>query len=247
MVVYAESAKKHMEKILSTNQTPTWCPGCGAYAVSAALKKAIRELKIKRRNVVICYDIGCSGNMINLINVCGFETLHGRSIPVASGIKAARPELTVIAQAGDGGLLNEGSNHFIHAAQRNDPIVLIVNNNLVFGLTAGQRSSATPQGARTRGAGEDSKMLPLSVVELAGASGAKFIARVPEGDIELAGKIIEKAIRFKGFAVVEVIQPCKIWAKDFRRINYKKITKPLKNRAKLIGRDNLVGLLYLEQ
>lgn len=235
-----------MKDQLNTNQTPTWCPGCGAYVVSAALKKTISELDIKPRDVVVCYDIGCSGNMINILNVCGFETLHGRSLPVASGIKAVRPNLTVIAQDGDGGLLNEGLNHFIHAIQRNDPIMLIVNNNLVFGLTAGQQSSATPKGAKARAAKENNEMSPLSVVDLALASGAKFIARVPEWDMKLIEEVFKKAIRFKGLAVVEIIQPCKIWAKDFPKTTYKKITKPFKDRTKLIGRDNLAGILFCD-
>jgi len=229
------------------SQIPSWCPGCGAYTVNLALKKALAQLRLKRKNVVACYDIGCSGNMVNVLDVCGFETLHGRSIPVATGIKTVRPELTVIAQAGDGGLLNEGLNHFIHAAQRNIPITLIVNNNLVFGLTAGQQSSTTPQGVRVRGSRHENPLPPLSAVDLAAAAGARFIARVPEGELGLMQKSFEKALCFKGFAVVEIIQPCKIWAKDFPKMEFKKISKPFLDRTKFTGRANLAGILYSKE
>lgn len=236
-----------MSQALNTNQLPTWCPGCGAFVVGAAIKNAITNKKLQPKNVVICYDIGCSGNMANLIDVCGFATLHGRSIPVACGVKKARPELTVIAQAGDGGLLNEGLNHFVHAARRNDRITLILNNNQIFGLTAGQQSSATPKNAISRVTGKINETAPLSAVDLAVASGAKFIARVPETDLKLMQEIIQQAIGFEGFALVEIIQPCKIWARDFKKTEFRKITKPFKRKTDLIGQNNLIGLLYWEK
>lgn len=226
--------------------SPTWCPGCGAYSAMAAINRAIANQMISRKDVVVCYDIGCSGNMVNLIDACAVATLHGRSIPFACGVKSAQPRLKVIAQAGDGGLLSEGLNHFIHVIQRNDPITLIVNNNQVFGLTAGQQSSATPKGVVARSVSEECKNQPLSVVDLAATVGAKFISRVPENDLNLMTEIIEKALDFDGFSLVEIIQPCKIWAKKFPARDLKKVTKPFKKRTELIGRENVAGLLYLE-
>jgi len=226
--------------------SPTWCPGCGAYTVSSALKKSLAKLGIKPKDTVISYDIGCSGNMSNILNVSAIETLHGRSIPVAAGIKSACPELTVIAQAGDGGLTNEGLNHFIHAIQRNDPLTLVVNNNYVFGLTAGQQSSSTPKGVQARGSKEENKISPLSVVDLAATAGAKFIARVPETDPNLMQEVFRKAILSKNFALVEIIQPCKIWVKTFPKTNFKTVLKPFKNRIELIGKNDVAGVLYEE-
>jgi len=226
------------------SQIPTWCSGCGIYAVSFALKQALKELGIKSKNVVVSYDIGCSGNMVNILDVCGIETLHGRSIPVACGIKAARNDLTVLAQAGDGGLLNEGLNHFIHAIERNDPITLFVNNNNVFGLTAGQQSSATPKGVLPRAAQKANSFEPLSIVDLAVVTQANFIARVHENNIEQIKEVLKKAIRFDGFAVVEIIQPCKIWAKDFPNKKYRSVDRPFSDRLKIIGQENLLGILY---
>ena len=134
----------------STSQKPTWCPGCGNFGVLQSLKQVLFDLKIAPKDTVVTYDIGCGGNMINVLRVCGFATLHGRSIPVAVGAKLANPQLAVIAQAGDGGLLNEGANHLIHAAQRNDNITVLLHNNLVFALTTGQASSVTPEGMMTK-------------------------------------------------------------------------------------------------
>lgn len=228
----------------SQKSTPTWCPGCGTYNVNLALKQALKDLKIQNKNVVVSYDIGCGGNMINVLDVCGIETLHGRSIPVACGIKAVRSDLTVLAQAGDGGLLNEGLNHFIHAIQRNDPVTLFVNNNNVFGLTAGQQSSATPKGVQTRASRGKNKLEPLSIIDLAAVSGAGFIARVHEDNIVEIKEVFKKAIRFNGFAVVEIIQPCKIWAKDFPKKKYRFIGKPFSDRLKIIGQDSISGILY---
>lgn len=227
-------------------QTPTWCSGCGAYSVMAAINRAITNQKVSRKDVVICYDIGCSGNMVNLVDVCAVATLHGRSIPFSCGVKSANPKLKVIAQAGDGGLLSEGLNHFIHVIQRNDPIILIVNNNQVFGLTAGQQSSATPKGVVARGVSGECKNQPLSVVDLAATVGAGFISRVLENDLDMMTDVIEKALDFNGFSLIEVIQPCKIWANKFPTHKYKKVAKPFKKRTELVGKEDITGLLYLE-
>lgn len=228
-------------------QLPTWCPGCGAYSVMAALNKAISVLGFKRKDLVICYDIGCNGNMVNHLDVCAVATLHGRSIPVACGIKSSNAKLKVIAQAGDGGLLSEGLNHFIHAIQRDDNITLIVNNNQVFALTAGQQSSATPRGVLARATSVENKNNPLSIVDLAATTGARFIARVHENNIDLMSHVIKEAIKFDGLSVVEIIQPCKIWAKKFPVGEFKKLARPAKNRLELIGHPENLGILYIEE
>jgi len=228
-------------------QIPSWCPGCGTYIVSSALKGVLEELKISSKDVVVSYDIGCSGNMINILESCGVATLHGRSIPFACGVKAVRPDLTVIAQAGDGGLLSEGLNHFIHAIKRNDPITLVVNNNQVFGLTAGQESSATPKGVQARASQNINESEPLNIADLSAASGGNFIARVHENNLSQIKEVLKKAINFDGFSVVEIIQPCKIWAKNFPQKKYKTLAKPFEDRRKIIGRDDLLGILYCKK
>lgn len=234
----------------STNQEPTWCPGCGAYGFLASLKKAIVELDIPAKDIVVTYDIGCAANMINNLNVCGFTTLHGRSIPVAVGVKMANPNLTVIAQGGEGGILTEGGNHLIHAAQRNDDITVIINNNFVFGLTAGQTSAATPKGTKTKTTPEGNPHEPLSAIDLAAVSGATFLARTLGTDINRTTEILVAAVKHKGFSLVEIIQPCVIWAKELQKhgpvSNGVWLKEPVNETKKIIGDDKLLGILYIK-
>lgn len=229
----------------STEVQPTWCPGCGNYLVLAAVKKAIGELKLPPKDVVVTYDIGCAANMVNNLNVCGFATLHGRSIPVAVGVKMANPELTVIAQGGEGGIVTEGGNHLIHAAQRNDDITVILNNNYVFALTTGQASAATPKGIKTRSTPEGNPFEPLSAIDIAAAAGGTFLARTLASDLEKTAQIIKEAIKHRGFSLVEIIQPCVIWLKDYQdwKKEIKYLEKPFKDIKNLIGKGNYLGIL----
>jgi 2-oxoglutarate ferredoxin oxidoreductase subunit beta len=231
-------------KALATTEEPTWCPGCGAYAFLAALKKALVESKLEPKDVVLTYDIGCSANMVNFLNVCGFATLHGRSIPVAVGIKMTNPKLTVIAQGGEGGMVTEGANHLIHAAQRNDDITVIINNNYVFGLTTGQASAATPKGAVTRSTPHGNPYEALSAIDLAAVSGGTFIARALASNIKATEEILRQAIAHKGFSLVEVIQPCVIWAKDLIVPEPVWAEKPFQKTTDFVGKNNLFGILY---
>ncbi len=232
------------EKDLKTNQEPTWCPGCGAYAFLSALKKAIVENQLEPKDVVLTYDIGCSANMVNFLNVCGFATLHGRSIPVAVGAKMINPKLTVIAQGGEGGIVTEGANHLIHAAQRDDDITVIINNNYVFGLTTGQASAATPKGARTRSTPHGNPFEALSAVDLTAVAGGTFIARALASNITATTEILRQAISHKGFSLVEVIQPCVIWAKDLIIPEPVWVEKPFAETKDFIEKNNFFGILY---
>lgn len=236
-----------MNSELDTIKVPTWCPGCGNFLVLASLKKAFTNLKLEPKDIVMTYDIGCAANMVNNLNVCGFATLHGRSIPVAVGVKMANPKLTVIAQGGEGGILTEGGNHLIHASQRNDDITVIINNNYVFALTAGQASAATPKGTVTRSTPEGVVHEPISAIDVAAAAGATFLARAWSGDLEETAEILESAIKYKGFSLVEIIQPCIIWTKEFvkkGKKGWKYLEKPFKNPKELIGKNNLLGVIY---
>ncbi len=197
-----------------SNQTPTWCSGCGNFAALLAVKKALLNLNVAPKNAVVVYDIGCGGNMINFLQVCGFAGLHGRSIPVAIGVKQANPKLTVIAQGGDGGLLNEGTNHLVHAARRNDDITVLLFNNFVFALTAGQTSSSTPKGVKTKSTPKGNLYPPLNSLLLAASSGAGFLARVLPSNLNETTKIITEAIKHKGFSLVEMLLPCLIWGEE---------------------------------
>ncbi|MBU2577617.1 2-oxoacid ferredoxin oxidoreductase [Patescibacteria group bacterium] len=231
-------------KDLATEVEPTWCPGCGGYAFLAAVKQAIAKNNLSPKDVVITYDIGCSANMVNFINVCGFATLHGRSIPVAVGAKTANPQLTVIAQGGEGGIITEGANHFIHACQRNDDITVLVNNNYVFGLTTGQASAATPKGTRTRTTPQGNPFEPLSAIDLAAVSGGSFLARTLASDIKKTAEAVSLAINHKGFSLVEIVQPCVIWTKELMEIHGQWVEKPFSKKEDFIGKHDFFGILY---
>lgn len=231
-------------KDLATEVEPTWCPGCGGYAFLAAVKQAIAKNNLSPKDVVITYDIGCSANMVNFINVCGFATLHGRSIPVAVGAKTANPQLTVIAQGGEGGIITEGANHLIHACQRNDDITVLVNNNYVFGLTTGQASAATPKGTRTRTTPQGNPFEPLSAIDLAAVSGGSFLARTLASDIKKTAEAVSLAINHKGFSLVEIVQPCVIWTKELMETHGQWVEKPFSKKEDFIGKHDFFGILY---
>lgn len=233
------------EKIFDTNQEITWCPGCGGYGFITAVKNALGKAKLEPKDVVVTYDIGCSANAINFLNVCGFATLHGRSIPVAVGVKMGNPNLTVIAQGGEGGIITEGANHLIHGAQRNDDITVLINNNYVFGLTTGQASAGTPKGVKTRTTPEGNPHEALCAVDLAAISGATFIARTSAFAVEKTTEIIYQAISHKGFSLVEIIQPCVIWAKDLVKQDGIWVDKPFNDYKEFLGKEKLWGILYV--
>ena len=197
---------------LNTGCPNTWCPGCGNFGIEIAVKKAFTELinedKVKRENLVISVDIGCNGKIADYLNVNSFYSLHGRSIAPATGIKIARPELTVTVLAGDGGIYGEGLEHLIFAAKRNINITVLVHDNRVYGLTAGQASPTSPQDFKGNSTPDGSFDKPIHPLELMLVSGATFIARAFSGDAEYLREIIKKAITHKGFSFIEVLQPC---------------------------------------
>jgi len=193
---------------LNTKARNTWCPGCGNFAILTALKKAIVELDLKPENVVVVTGIGCHGKLGDYINVNSFHVIHGRVLPVASAIKLANYELTVIGHAGDGDAYAIGLGHLPHAARRNVDIVYIVHNNMTFGLTTGQVTPTTPRGLKTRstpyGVFED----PINPIALALACDATFVARGFAGDLNHLTYLIKEAIKHRGFAFIDVLQPC---------------------------------------
>lgn len=232
------------DNIYDTNQEITWCPGCAGYGFLAAVKNALYKAKIEPKDAVVVYDIGCSANAINFLNTSGVAALHGRSIPFAVGVKMANPNLTVIAQGGEGGIVTEGGNHLIHAAQRNDDITVLINNNFVFALTTGQASAATPKGFKTRSTPEGNPFEALSAIDLALVSGATFVARTFAFDVSKTSEIIYQAITHKGFSLVEIIQPCVIWTKDLVKQEGIWVEKPFGDYKEVLGKSNIWGILY---
>jgi 2-oxoglutarate ferredoxin oxidoreductase subunit beta len=196
---------------LSTPVTNTWCPGCGNFGILMALKRAIIQLGLKGENVVAVTGIGCHGKLSDYVRVNGIHVIHGRVLPVASAIKLANRELTVIGFAGDGDAYNIGMGHFPHTARRNHDIAYIVHNNLIYGLTTGQASPTTTQGQRTRSAPRGVFEEAVNPIAIALASDASFVSRGYAGDVNHLTELFKQALAFPGFALVDVLQPCVAW------------------------------------
>ena len=199
---------------LATPVTNTWCPGCGDFGILMAFKRAIMELGLEPEKVVAVSGIGCHGKITNYVNVNGFHVIHGRVLPLASAVKLANSELTVVGFAGDGDAYNIGMGHLPHAARRNHDITYVVHNNMIYGLTTGQASPTSKTGHRTRTTPRGVFESPVDPLSLALASGASFVARGYAGDVRHLTGLLVDAMTFRGFALVDVLQPCVSWNRN---------------------------------
>lgn len=193
---------------------PDWCPGCGDYGVLAALQKALVELQIPNHNVAVVSGIGCSSNLPGFINTYGMHTLHGRSLPVATGLKLANHELTVIATGGDGDGFGIGGNHFMHTMRRNVDILYMVMDNQIYGLTTGQTSPTSRLGMKTKSMPFGNIESPINPINLALTAGATFVARGFSGEQKHLTELIKQGIQHKGFSFIDVFSPCVTYNKD---------------------------------
>ena len=189
---------------------PTWCPGCGNFGILTAVKQALVALGIEPYRVLMVSGIGQAGKLPHYTKCHVLNELHGRTLPAAIGAKMASPELVVIAVGGDGDGYGEGGNHFINAVRRNHDITYLVHNNQVYGLTKGQASPTSDLGfvTKTTPQGAD---IPLNPIALAIASDASFASRSFAGDIEHLSGLIRLGIEHKGFALIDVLQPCVVF------------------------------------
>ncbi len=191
-----------------TSYDPTWCPGCGNFGLWGALKKTLAEIDIPREQIMAVYGIGCSGNGFNFTKINAFHGLHGRALPVAEGLKLANHQLTVIALGGDGDGYGEGGNHFLHACRANHDIAYFVHNNQTYGLTTGQTSPTSEKGIKSKSNPAGGIDEPINPVALAITAGATFVARGFTGDINHLSEMMKAAILHKGFALLDILQPC---------------------------------------
>jgi len=187
--------------------TSAWCPGCGNFGILNAVKKALIGLGIEPHRVLMVSGIGQAGKLPHYTRCNVFNSLHGRPIPCAIGAKIANPELIVIAVSGDGDAYGEGGNHFIHAIRRNHDITYLVHNNQVYGLTKGQASPTSDHGFVTKTTPYGAP-LPINPVAVALAAGASFAGRSFAGDTEHLANLIEAGITHRGFALIDILQPC---------------------------------------
>jgi len=185
-----------------------WCPGCGNFGILNILKGALSELHISPEELVLVSGIGQAAKIPHYLKANVFNGLHGRALPPATGIKAANPSLTVIAASGDGDMYGEGGNHFIHTSRRNPDITNLVHNNMVYGLTKGQASPTSRKGFITPVQVKGVSHEPFNPVSVAVALDASFVARAFMGDVEETKEIMKKAISHRGYALVDIFQPC---------------------------------------
>jgi 2-oxoglutarate ferredoxin oxidoreductase subunit beta len=204
-------------KDFAASYSSTWCPGCGNFGILNALKKACAQLDLDLEKTVQVTGIGCSSKIAQYTNMYRIETLHGRTLPVATGVKLANHHLTVIVDGGDGDGMGIGMGHFVHAARRNVDISYFIHNNQIYALTKGQTSPTSELGAVTKfsPAPLGNVERPVNVVHMALSVGATFVARSYAGDINHLSEMMAAAVRHKGFSVVDILQPCV----TFNRLN----------------------------
>lgn len=232
---------------------PIWCPGCGHFGILSAITKALAYLEIPNENVALVSGIGCSSRVPAYVDVFGFHGVHGRALPVATGLKVARPELTVLVAGGDGDGFSIGGNHFLHACRRNTDMTYIVMDNEVYGMTKGQASPTTsPDWEKSKLTPHGTGIPQFNPAAIALASGAGFIAKGFSGDPRRLTQLIVEAINYPGFAFLHVLSPCitfrpeqKLWKKDIH-LQAEEATDDYIEAAKRIAANDplATGILY---
>jgi 2-oxoglutarate ferredoxin oxidoreductase subunit beta len=228
---------------------PDWCPGCGDFGVLAALNKALVDLQVQPYNVVTISGIGCSSNLPGYISTYGMHTLHGRALAVATGVKLANHDLTVVVTGGDGDGFGIGGNHFIHTMRRNVDLVYLAMDNQIYGLTTGQMSPTSQLGMKTKSTPYGSVENPINPISLALAAGATFVARGFSGEQKHLTELIKQAIQHKGFAFIDVFSPCVTYNLDNTYPWFKQRVKKLEddpsydstNWAAAMGKSQIWG------
>lgn len=213
------SSKRDMTKLkpadYKSHVKPTWCPGCGDFGVLASLYKAMAQLELDPANTVVVSGIGCSSRLPFFVKTYGFQTAHGRVLPVATGVKVANPELTVIAVGGDGDGFSIGGGHLAHAVRRNPDITYVVMDNEVYGLTKGQTSPTSPVGLQTKSTPFGSSDVPINPMAWVLASGVSYAARGFSGNPKQLVDLIVDGIRHPGFSFVQTMSPCPTFYNTF--------------------------------
>jgi len=192
-----------------------WCPGCGNFLIINSMKQALADLDILPQKLLIVSGIGQAGKTPHFMNCNMFHSLHGRALPIATGAKTANHDLNILVNSGDGDCYGEGGNHFLAAIRRNIDITLLVHNNQVYGLTKGQASPTSDLGTITSMQNHGTNSLPFNPLAIALSAGAKFVARGFSGNDKQLVFLIKKAIKYKGLALIDILQPCV----SFNKIN----------------------------
>src|SRR6056297_71220 len=244
--------------VYQADRETAWCPGCGNFPLRTALADALTEMDLKPEEVTMYTGIGQAAKMPHYIKVNGFNGLHGRSIPPAVGMRVANPEMTVIVESGDGCSYGEGGNHILHNMRRNPDIIHLVHDNQIYGLTKGQASPTSVEELRTPVQTHGVNAEPLNPVRFAVGMKASFVARSTVGDREHLKEMIKEAKKHKGYALIDIFQPCV----SFNKINtyqwYNKRVYKLEDHdptdyaaamkvAQEFGDEIPIGVIYREE
>jgi 2-oxoglutarate ferredoxin oxidoreductase subunit beta len=217
--VLAEQVKQIEESRIfdvRSQELPTWCPGCGYFGIHQGLNDAIQQLGIPHHEVVTVSGIGCAGRYPFFTNTYGLHTVHGRALPVSTGVKMANPKLTVFAVGGDGDGLAIGGGHLPHISRRDVDVNYLLFDNSIYGLTKGQPSPSSPKGFKTKASPYGSTDAPLNATLLALSYGASFVARLFAGDPEGITKALVEGIQHKGFSFFHLYSTCLTFDKQFK-------------------------------
>ncbi|MBC8079166.1 MAG: 2-oxoacid:ferredoxin oxidoreductase subunit beta [Gorillibacterium sp.] len=247
-------------KDFRNNVKPNWCPGCGDFTVQASIQRAAANVGLEPENLAIVSGIGCSGRISGYVNAYGFHGVHGRSLPIAQGLKMANRELTVIASGGDGDGFAIGMGHTVHAIRRNIDLTYIVMDNQIYGLTKGQTSPRSAAGFKTKSTPEGAIENSLSPLEIAIASGATFVAQSFSSNLKQLIMLIEEGLKHNGFAFINVFSPCvtfnKVNTYDWYKENLTDLddiegydpTNRIQAMTTLMERQSMVtGLIYQDK
>ncbi len=207
---------------------PTWCPGCGYFGIHHGLNACIHRLGLPLHRIVVVSGIGCAGRYAFFSGTYGLHTVHGRTLPTATGVKYANPDLTVFAVGGDGDGLAIGGGHLAHAARRNVDIKYLLFDNSIYGLTKGQPSPSSQIGTKTKASPDGTIDKPLNATLMALTYGASFVARLFAGDPERIAEVLRQGVQHKGFAIFHIMTTCLTFDKTFKTWeNLKSWVRPL--------------------
>jgi len=234
----------------------TWCPGCGDFAVLAAMYQALAQLELDPAKTVIVSGIGCSSRVPFFINTYGFQSVHGRALPVAMGVKVANPDLTVIAMGGDGDGFSIGGGHLAHVVRRNVDVTYVVMDNAVYGLTKGQTSPTSPTGFESKSTPYGAINVPINPMMMVLAAGGTYAARGFSGRARQVTELIVRGMQHRGFAFIDVLSPCVTFYNTFSLYRERVTDLPadhdpgdkMQAMAQALREDALpLGLFYQEE